>query len=174
MGGMAVWITGLPGSGKSTVADEVKEMNPGFIIMRMDELREMVTPEPTYSDAERELAYRSLVYLAKKLSEAGHDVIIDATGNMRRWRDLARQQIPAYVEVYLKCSLEVCRSRERLRKDTHKAPRYIYEKAGAGWPVPGVNVPYEESDNPEIIIESDRTSPEDAAAMISAFIIKRR
>jgi adenylylsulfate kinase len=92
---------------------------------------------------------------------------------MRRWRDLARHHIPGYIEVYLKCPLEFCRSRERERKDTRKAPRDIYEKAGAGWPVPGVNAPYEEPVNPEILIESARTSAKDAAKVISDFIMKR-
>lgn len=108
MSGIAIWITGLPGSGKSTVANEVKKVHPEFIILRMDELRKIVTPEPTYSDAEREIVYRTIVYLAKKLTEHGHDVIIDATGNLRRWRELARQLIPRYAEVYLKCPIEIC------------------------------------------------------------------
>jgi adenylylsulfate kinase len=173
MDGIAVWITGLPGSGKSTIADAVKDLNQGFIVLRMDELREMVTPEPTYSEAERELVYRSLVYMAVKLTGSGHNVIIDATGNMRRWRELARLHIPGYIEVYLKCPLEFCRSRESARKETRKAPRDIYKKAGAGWPVPGVNVSYEEPVDPEIVIESDHTSPLEAARIITDFITRK-
>ena len=69
MSGIAVWITGLPGSGKSTVADEMKKSNPAFIILRMDELRKIVTPDPTYSESERDMVYRSLVYLSIKLTE---------------------------------------------------------------------------------------------------------
>ncbi|MEW6215371.1 MAG: adenylyl-sulfate kinase, partial [Nitrospirota bacterium] len=108
MSGIAIWITGLPGSGKSTVADAFKKAHPKFIVLRMDELRKVVTPEPTYSDYEREIVYRSLVYLAKKLTELGQDVIIDATGNLRRWRELARGLIPRYAEVYLRCPVELC------------------------------------------------------------------
>jgi adenylylsulfate kinase len=95
----------LPGSGKSTVASAVKEMVPDAVILRMDELRKVVTPEPTYSDSERECVYRSLVFTAKIINQLGHTVIIDATGNKRRWRELARNIIPDFLDIYLKCPL---------------------------------------------------------------------
>ncbi|HDY70131.1 MAG TPA: adenylyl-sulfate kinase, partial [Nitrospirae bacterium] len=44
-----VWITGLPGSGKSSIAEALKGRHPGFVILRMDEMRKIVTPEPTYN-----------------------------------------------------------------------------------------------------------------------------
>jgi len=153
----AIWITGLPGSGKSTVAEAFRKRHPEFVILRMDELRKVVTPAPTYSEAERELLYRCIVYMAKRLTELGHDVIIDATGNMRRWRELARKLIPDFAEVYLKCSLSECRRREGLRRETHAAPRSIYEKGEKGWPVPGVTVPYEEPLEPEVVIDTEVT-----------------
>lgn len=158
MFGIAIWITGLPGSGKSTVADALKKAHPEFIILRMDEMRKIVTPEPTYSDSEREIVYRSLVYLAKTLTELGHDVIIDSTGNLRRWRELARQLISRYVEVYIRCPIELCIEREKQRLEAHEAPKDIYKKGAAGWPVPGMVVPYEEPLNPEITTDTDKTS----------------
>jgi adenylylsulfate kinase len=166
MGGMALWITGLPGSGKSSIADAVKALHPDFIILRMDDLRKIVTPEPSYSDAEREIVYRSLVYLAKKLTELGHNIIIDATGNMRRWRELAKGLIPRYSEVYLKCPIEECIARERQRQELRQAPRDIYKKGLEGWPVPGLNVPYEEPLSPEIIIDTKQTSIQEAVKQI--------
>ncbi len=156
MKGIALWITGLPGSGKSTIADEIKKVYPKFIVLRMDEFRKIVTPKPTYSDIERDIVYRSLVYLAKIMTEQGHNVIIDATGNLRKWRDLARKLIPRYAEIYLKCPIDVCMKRERKRIFTHKAPKGIYKKGKAGWPVPGVRVPYEEPKKPEVVIETDK------------------
>jgi len=166
MSGIAIWITGLPGSGKSTVADALKKAHPEFVILRMDELRKIVTPDPTYSDSEREIVYRSLVYLAKTLTELGHNIIIDATGNLRRWRELARQLIPIYVEVYLRCPIEWCIEREKQRLEAHEAPKDIYKKGAAGWPVPGIVVPYEEPMNPEIVMDTDKTSVEDIIARI--------
>ncbi|MBI5073656.1 MAG: adenylyl-sulfate kinase [Nitrospirae bacterium] len=174
MSGMVIWITGLPGSGKSTIADAVKLKCPDFVILRMDDLRHMVTPQPAYSDDERELVYRSLVYVAKTLSDLGHEVIIDATGNMRRWRELARRMISPFAEVYLKCSFETCSQRERQRTETHGAPRGIYQKGLAGWPVPGLSAPYEEPSNPEIVIDAEKITAVAAAEQIIEFIERSR
>jgi adenylylsulfate kinase len=165
-----VWITGLPGSGKSTVASVLKEKVPEAEILGMDELRKIVTPEPEYSDSEREYVYRALVYTAKTLNELGYNVIIDATGNRRSWRQLARAQIPFFLEVYLECSLEICRQRENKRIDRHAAPEGIYEKGEKGWPVPGVNIAYEAPEKPELIINTGIVSPEDAVNMIVEMI----
>jgi len=161
-----IWITGLPGSGKSTVAMAVKEKIPHAVILKMDELRRIVTPEPTYSDAEREYVYRALVFTAKTLYDLGHNVIIDATGNRKSWRQLARKLIPNFSEVYLKCPIELCMKREEKRIDTHKAPKRIYEKGKKGWPVPGISVPYEEPKKPEVIINTEKESPAKAAEKI--------
>ena len=171
MAGMAVWITGLPGSGKSSIADAIKALHPDFVVLRMDDLRKIVTPEPVYSDTEREIIYRSLVYLAKKLTELSHTVIIDATGNMRRWRELARELIPRFAEIYLKCPVEECISRERQRQETRGAPKDIYKKGEQGWPVPGINVPYEESHSPEIIIDTAITAVNEAVELIEKKIL---
>lgn len=174
MSGIVLWITGLPGSGKSTLADAVKEQYPAFVILRMDDLRKIVTPQPIYSETEREMVYRSLVFLAKTIADLGHDVIIDATGNMRRWRDLARQLLPSFAEVYLKCSLETCRQREQQRTETHGAPSGIYQKGRAGWPVPGVAAPYEEPLNPEVIIDGENITIADAAERMAGVIERFR
>jgi adenylylsulfate kinase len=168
-----IWITGLPGSGKSTIASAVKQKVPDAEILRMDELRRVVTPEPAYSDTERELVYRSLVFAAKTLYALGHTVIIDATGNKRAWRQLARELIPDFLEIYLRCPLKLCVEREKKRSETHGAPRDIYKKGMAGAPVPGVQVPYEEPEDPELIIDADKVSPEEAAGKIERLIISK-
>ncbi len=170
MKGLVLWITGLPGSGKSTVADGVKRHFPDFFILRMDELRKIVTPKPTYSEDEREMVYRAIVYMAKTLSELNRNVIIDATGNMRRWRELARELIPSFAEIYLKCPIDVCMEREVSRRKTRGAPKGIYKKGRAGWPVPGVQVPYEEPLNPELTIETDKASLEEALSVVCEFL----
>jgi adenylylsulfate kinase len=172
MSGIALWITGLPGSGKSTVADEIKKRHPAYIVLRMDELRKVITPQPTYSEKEREVVYRALVYLAKKLTEERHDVIIDATGNLRRWRDLARQLIPRYSELYLKCPIEVCMRREMERVETHEAPKDIYLKGAAGSPVPGLSAPYEEPIEPELAIETDKAMLDDIVQKVEELIAR--
>ncbi len=171
---VAIWITGLPGSGKSTVSEAFTRRHPAFITLRMDELRKVVTPQPTYSDAERDLLYRCLVYIAKTLTGLGHDVVIDATGNMRRWRELARELIPGFVEVYLRCSIQECQRREAARRQRHGAPKDIYEKGRKGWPVPGITVPYEEPLHPEVIIDTETTGVQEAVGIIEEAVRSRR
>ncbi|HLB25781.1 MAG TPA: adenylyl-sulfate kinase [Nitrospirota bacterium] len=170
--GAAFWLTGLPGSGKTTLALAAKEAMPELVLLQMDEMRKVVTPEPTYSDNEREYLYRALVFTALVLTREGHSVVMDATGNRRAWRDLARRLIPGFHEVFIKCPLETCTLREKTRKDVF-APPDIYKKAEAGWPVPGVNVPYEEPDTPELIIDCSGMGPEKAASEIIEYIESR-
>ena len=163
----------MPGSGKSTLADGIKERFPGFVILRMDEFRKLVTPEPAYSETERDIVYRAIVYTAKTLSMLGHCAIIDATGNMRKWRELARQLIPDFMEIYLRCPLPVCAEREASRSDSHGAPKDIYTKGNAGRPVPGVQVPYEEPLSPELTIDMGSTSLKEAIAKACEFVSLR-
>jgi adenylylsulfate kinase len=161
-----IWVTGMPGSGKSTLSTALKERVPDAVVLRMDDLRRIVTPEPDYSDMEREYVYRAIVYTARTLYGLGHNVIIDATGNRRSWRELARREIPDFVEVFAKCRVEVCIEREKTRTERHGAPKDIYDKGGKGAPVPGVNVPYEEPEEPEIVIDTEKETPEEAAEKI--------
>lgn len=171
---LTIWITGLPGSGKSTVADALREAEPGFCILRMDELRKVATPSPTYSEEERDILYRALVFAARTVSGLGHDVIIDATGNLRKWRDLARDIIPGYAEVYLRCPLELCMEREKRRLEARGAPADIYEKARRGWPVPGLSAPYEEPEAPEVLIEAGSAGIDEQVAAIRSKIRELR
>lgn len=171
---MALWITGIPGSGKSTVAEEIRARRPGFVVLRMDDLRRIATPSPTYGEEERDLLYRSLVFTASLIYGLGHSVIIDATGHKQAWRDLARKLIPRFFEVYLSCGVDVAKGRERGRLDTHGAPRDIYDKAASGWPVPGVSVPYEEPVSPEIVVRTDKVGIEETARLIEELIGRLR
>lgn len=166
MANCVIWITGLPGSGKSTIAEGLKDRVENSIVLRVDEIRKFITPNPTYSEEEREIVYRALIFTALKIYEMEHMVIIDATANLRRWRDLARQCIDRFIEIYIKCPLEACISREKTRAEHFGAPTNIYEKAKLGWPVPGINVPYEEPLNPEITINSEDTMPDVAIQFI--------
>jgi len=154
----AIWITGPPGSGKTTlargVAEALEARGLALKVLELDEIRRVVTPEPTYSAAEREIVYRALAYMAKLLTEAGMPVLIDATAHRRAWRDLARNLIPAFAEVQLLCPLEVCREREESRGPGH-APRAIYARSGGPRAtVPGVDVPYEASLDAELTLNT--------------------
>ena len=158
-----MWFTGLPGSGKTTIAMEVKErlQERGIKvkILQLDEIRRVITPVPKYTEEERDIVYASLAYMGKILAEEGINTIIDATANRRRYRDLARRLIPNFAEVFIRAPLEVCMDREE-KRDAVFSPKGIYRRAGRGdTTIPGVDVPYEEPISPEIWVDAARSSP---------------
>lgn len=161
-----MWVTGLPGSGKFTVAEALlkplKKEGVYAQLLSSNALRKVLTPKPSYSLEERDAVYATLVYIAELLTQNGVDVVIDATGNLRRYRENARKRIPAFIEAYLKCSLEVCKKREAARVRTHHAPKQIYEWAGHGKAptVPRVGQPCEPPSNPEITLDTTKSSPQ--------------
>jgi adenylylsulfate kinase len=178
LAGWCVWITGLPGSGKSVISEALlKLLNArGFNaqLLSSDTLRKIMTPNPTYSLEERDTVYATLVYIAKLLTQNGVNVVIDATGNLRRYRENARKQIFRFIEVYLECPLEVCTEREAKRGKTYHAPKQIYAKAlkGEAPTVPGIGQPYEPPLNPEIRIDTVQHTPEQIAKKILKLLEK--
>ncbi len=175
-----LWITGLPGSGKSTIAKELERMfleaGIHFVTLSLDQIRKVLTPEPKYTDQERELVYRSLVLMARLMMEqGGKNVIIDATGNRKEFRELARRLIPEFAEIYVRCPLETCKAREALRQG-QLVQKHLYKRAYEGklkGKLPGVSAPYEESEDPEVLVESDVLSPHESARSIMAYIKSR-
>jgi adenylylsulfate kinase len=158
----AIWITGPPGSGKTTLARSVTAAlhTRGICVevLELDEIRKVLTPAPSYTDLERDVVYRALAYMAMLLTRAGIPVIVDATGHRRAWRDLARTLIPVFGEIQLVCPFEVCREREATRHAGH-APTGIYAHSGQpGATVPGVDVPYEEAVKPDLVLETHRSN----------------
>ncbi len=178
--GWCVWITGLPGSGKSVVSraliELLKEKKIKVQLLSSDELRKTLTPKPTYSLEERDVVYTTMTYIAKLLTENGVNVLIDATGNLRKYRDTARIQIPCFIEAYLECPVEVCMQREAERKETFHAPTQIYSKAlknRKSSTVPGVGQPYETPLKPEVSVNNFKLSPEETAKKILEAINKK-
>lgn len=159
----AVWITGLPASGKSTLARALaEELLRGGIdvaVLNSDALREVLTPDPRYDDAEREAFYGALIHIGQLLTSHGVPVIFDATANRRAWRDRARALIGRFAEVHVACPLATCEARD---------PKGIYRRAreGAARSVPGVQTPYEPPPHPEATVAGDVEPPQDAARRI--------
>ena len=149
----------------------------------MDEIRKRVFPEPTYDDRERDAAYRTIVLIASFLSKNGVNVLIDATAHRKAWRDLARSEFGEnYLEVYVKCPIEICIERETKRENKSVRSR-LYEEAlerlktgkivsGLG-KVPGVDEPFEESDA-EIVVNSSDNSPEQTAKIIIDRVLSKQ
>ena len=171
-GGWCVWVTGLPGSGKSVIVKalmkRLRKQNVRAQVVSVDMLRRVMTPKPTYTEAERDIVYATIAFVAKLLTENGVNVVIDATGNRRHYRDNARKIIPRFIEAYVRCPLEVCIKRETKRGKTFMAPKDIYKRglSGEAPTVPGLGAPYEEPLHPEVTVDSDRMSPEECAQKI--------
>lgn len=175
--GWCVWITGLPGSGKSVTAEVLlRLLNQKGIqaqLLSSDALRKVVTPKPAYSLEERDFVYSALVYIARLLADNGLNVVIDATGNLRCYRENARQQISMFMEVYLRCPLRVCVEREAKRAETYQAPRKIYAQAirGKALTVPGIGQPYEPPSDPDITMDTVKLTPIECARKIMQRIL---
>jgi adenylylsulfate kinase len=168
----AIWITGLPGSGKSAVARaaaaELAAAGQCVQVLELDDLRRTLTPSPRYDAAERDAVYRALVVMAHVITRAGYSVVIDATAHRREWRELARVLIVDFAEVQLVCPLDVARAREQAR-GRGRHPSGIYARAGRpGATVPGVDVPYEAAAEPELTIDTTSESVDAAGARVAA------
>ncbi len=170
-----MWFTGLPGCGKTTIAAKVltllSEKGISARVLQLDEIRRAITPEPKYTEEERDIVYASLAYMGKLLADEGINVIIDATANRRRYRDFARRLIPNFAEVFIRAPLSVCMEREAKRKAKF-SPKDIYKKAaGEKSAVPGVNVAYEEPLTPEIDVDTTSMNLEESAGYIAGKIL---
>jgi adenylylsulfate kinase len=158
----AIWITGLPASGKSTVAACVKnllaERGVDVEVLESDVLRKVLNENPSYSEADREAFYQRMVWIGVLLTRHGIPVIFDATANRRSFRDAARRQIPRFFEVFVDVPLETCVARD---------PKGIYRTASN---VPGLQAVYEPPENPELAVDGLRESPMDAAKRIVAIL----
>ena len=165
----AVWITGLPASGKSTItaslSAQLSARGMEVAVLESDELRKIFTPHPRYDPEERDMFYRQMVYVGVLLTQHGVPVIFDATANRRLYRDWARQQIPKFVEVYIQCPLATCTARD---------PKGIYRRAreGEAQTVPGLQAAYEPPEKPEVVLHGDREEPEDAARRVIAKLVE--
>jgi adenylylsulfate kinase len=166
----AVWLTGLPASGKSTIAaalnPRLKALGLQVEVLESDAVRRELTPSPNYSQEERDLFYRALAFTGSRLVSHGIAVIFDATANRRGYRDFARSLIPGFIEVAVECPLEVCMARDR--KGT-----YWKGLAGESASVPGLQDAYEEPPAPELHIDSTTTAPHDAVDRILAVLHTR-
>lgn len=161
--GFTLWFTGLPCSGKSTIADVVAEelRQRGFKTERLDAdiIREHLWKELGYSKEDRDENIRRATFLAKLLTKNGIAVLTSFISPYRELRDYARREIGNFIEIYVKCPVEVC-----IQRDS----RGLYKKALAGQiqNFTGVSDPYEELLNPEITIESDKDILEETTARI--------
>lgn len=166
----AVWLTGLPASGKSAIARALLPLlqarGAECAVLESDALRALVTPRPRYDAAERDLFYAAMAHLGEFLVQRGVPVVFDATANRRAYRDAARHAIARFAEVFVDCPLEICQGRD---------PKGLYRRAreGQSGTLPGAQVEYEPPLQPELVAHADRGSPDGAAREIVALLERR-
>lgn len=159
----AIWLTGLPASGKSTIVaaliPQLQSLDCPVEVLESDAVRLVLTPTPTYSREERDLFYRALAFMGARLAAHGVTVIFDATANRRAYRDFARSLIPQFIEVAVECPLELAMQRDY--KGTYQRGR-----RGESSTVPGLQEPYEAPLNPEVTIDTAKLSAKEAAGKV--------
>jgi len=167
--GSVVWLTGLPASGKTTIARclqaQLRERGLRPALLDSDRLRDILTPEATYEQSERDRFYKALAQLAAMLAEQGVPVIIAATANRRRYRQAARERVTKFCEVFVDCPLEVCRERD---------PKGLYKNSDEDQDnaLPGVGVAYEAPEHPELTVHSHREPAEESAGRVADFLLQ--
>lgn len=161
--GVTIWFTGLPSSGKTTIAEALAEMlrKMGYKVERLDGdiIRKNLWKELGFSKEDRDENIRRAAYLAGVFTRNGIMTLTTFISPYRELRQHARDSIGNFIEVYVKCPVEKCMERD---------PKGLYKKALAGEikNFTGISDPYEEPLNPEVLIESDKETVEDGITKI--------
>lgn len=153
--GFVIWLTGFSGSGKSTIArsllGELKARGLKVEAFDGDEVRRNLSKGLGFSKEDRDTHNKRIIYVAKLLTRNGVNAIISLISPYRSTRAFARENLPNFMEVYLKCSIKECIKRD---------PKGLYKKALAGeiTNMTGIQDPYEEPIDPELILDTEHDS----------------
>ncbi len=169
-----LWFTGLSGSGKSTIANAVEqELNRAFCahtyLLDGDNIRTGLNRGLGFSPADREENIRRIGEVAKLFVDAGLIVLTAFISPYRADRERVRALLPKgeFIEIYVRCPLDVCEQRD---------PKGLYRKARAGQ-IPeftGISSPYEEPLQPELILDSGAYHVSDCAVQVIAYLQSQR
>jgi sulfate adenylyltransferase/3'-phosphoadenosine 5'-phosphosulfate synthase len=161
--GFTIWMTGLSGAGKSTLARALeialRDRQRHVEVLDGDEVRENLSKGLGFSKEDRDTNIRRIAYVAKLVSRSGGVAITAAISPYRDIRDEARTQIGPFVEVFVRCPLDVL-----VQRDT----KGLYAKALRGEiaQFTGVSDPYEEPFAAEVVVETDLETIEESTAKV--------
>jgi adenylylsulfate kinase len=157
--GFTVWFTGLPCCGKTTIADQVatRLKKKDYMVERLDGdiIRQGLTNDLGFSKKDRGENIRRATFVAKILTRNNVIVLATFVSPYREQRRNARKEIKRFVEVYVRCPVEICMKRD---------VKGMYQKAREGKikHFTGVDDPYEEPEHPELIVYTDKETAEDS------------
>lgn len=163
--GFTIWFTGLSGAGKSTLSEVIerrlRERGRNVEILDGDIVRTHLSKGLGFSREDRDTNIKRIAFVCSLLTRNGVACISAAISPYRDTRDWARREIGNFVEVYVKCPIEVCRQR-----DVKGLYKLAYE--GKIKEFTGVSDPYEEPVHPELVVETDKETVEESVARILA------
>lgn len=166
--GFTLWLTGLPRAGKSTVAGLVagrlRTLGIESVeVLDGDVVREGLCRGLGFSREDRTENIRRISFVSKLLTRNGVAVIVAAISPYREDRELAREEIQAFVEVWCKASVDACTARDY---------KGLYEKAKRGeiTNLTGVNDPYEEPEDADLVLDTENESPEQSADRVMTLL----
>jgi adenylylsulfate kinase len=165
--GAVLWFTGLSGSGKSTIANEVAyklNQNKQFTyVLDGDNIRHGLNKDLGFSPEDRDENIRRISEVAGLFADAGVITLTAFISPYQKLRDFCRSLLPKdrFFEIYCKATLDTCEQRD---------PKGLYKKARAGEikQFTGIDAPYEEPKNPEIILDTDKYNIEECADQVIA------
>ncbi|MBM3773587.1 MAG: adenylyl-sulfate kinase [Acidobacteria bacterium] len=161
--GFALWLTGMSGAGKSTIAallaSRLRARGARVEVLDGDQVRTYLSRGLGFSREDRDENIRRIGYVCELLSRNGVVAIAAAISPYRQAREQVRARIPDFVEVYVECPLEVLAQRD---------VKGLYKRAIAGeiGQFTGVSDPYEPPLVPEVTVSSAAQTPEESVARI--------
>jgi adenylyl-sulfate kinase len=165
-----LWLTGLSGAGKSTLAHRVEQQLKAcqlqVEVLDGDVVRRYLSQGLGFSAEDRAINVQRIAFVCHLLTRNGVICVAAAISPYRDMRARARQQIGDFIEVYVRCPLEVCRQRD---------VKGLYRRVAAGEirSFTGVDDPYEEPEHPDLVVETDRETVEESVARIFARVRER-
>jgi adenylylsulfate kinase len=168
--GLVLWLTGLSAAGKTTLSKglerELKRRSCPVEVLDGDIVRTNLSKGLGYSREDRTTNMRRIGFVANLLSRNGVIAIVAAISPYRDAREEMRQSIEDFIEVYVNAPIGICESRDF-------KGLYAMARAGELLAFTGVDDPYEEPTNPDIICYTDRETPEESIAKILAELEQR-
>ncbi|MHA1230874.1 MAG: adenylyl-sulfate kinase [Candidatus Helarchaeota archaeon] len=169
--GVTVWFTGLSGSGKSTIADALKNKLKNLGIKRVerldgDILRKTLCKDLGFTKKDRDTNIERVIFLAKLLTRNDVIVLTSFISPYRKLREQGRREIQNFIEVYVKCPIEECIKRD---------PKGLYKKAlnNEIQNFTGISDPYEEPENPDLTLNTDKETIEESVQKVFNKLVEK-